>query len=247
MSPELHPRDGDIDARVRTVLESRPQGVRVVAVIGVAYVVFSVVLVAVGLLLVDLGGPGDWVEGADEAITEWFVARRSGPADSVAANLTSLADTYTVLGTSCGVVAVLLALRQWRQVTVLLVAVPLELAVFLTVAFVVDRPRPDVEPLGVLPPTASFPSGHIAAAVALYGALAVIVRSVSVSARVNRAAPLVAGALGLGVGVARVHEGLHHTSDVVAGALLGVAALAAGVMAARTVEEEPDEVGQTSR
>ncbi|MFC7178234.1 phosphatase PAP2 family protein [Kitasatospora paranensis] len=83
------------------------------------------------------------------------------------------------------------------------------------------RPRPDREGLGVptarhvrMPASASFPSGHTASAFAF---------ATAVGSRLPwTAAPL--GLLAAGVGYSRVHTGVHYPGDVVAGALLGMAA-----------------------
>ena len=63
-----------------------------------------------------------------------------------------------------------------------------ELGVFLTVSTIIGRERPDVTPLGSVPSTSSFPSGHVAAGVVLYGGLVVIAASITGSKAVARAA-----------------------------------------------------------
>ena len=78
----------------------------------------------------------------------------------------------------------------------------------------------------------------MAAAIALYGAVAVIVRSLSLSSRLNRWIIVGPTVIVIGVGLPRVYRGLHHPSDIVAGAVLGLVALATAVLAARTVEEK---------
>ncbi|MFC1405624.1 MULTISPECIES: phosphatase PAP2 family protein [Streptacidiphilus] len=84
----------------------------------------------------------------------------------------------------------------------------------------VRRPRPDREAARVvtgrqvpMPTSASFPSGHTAAAFALATAVG--------SSLPAAAAPL--GLLACAVGYSRVHTGVHYPADVVAGALLGTA------------------------
>jgi membrane-associated phospholipid phosphatase len=47
--------------------------------------------------------------------------------------------------------------------------------VFYSVTATVHRPRPPVVRMDVAPPTSSFPSRHTAAAVALYGCIAILV------------------------------------------------------------------------
>ena len=96
--------------------------------------------------------------------------------------------------------------------------------IFTTSSFVVDRARPGVPKLDTIPPTSSFPSGHAAAAVAFYGALAIIVFW-HTRHRVTRA--VVVGAaivFPLVVGASRMYRGMHHLSDVIVGFVVGTAA-----------------------
>jgi undecaprenyl-diphosphatase len=110
-------------------------------------------------------------------------------------------------------------------VIVLLVALCLELLTFLTVNYLVARPRPDVERLGSSPSTASFPYGHTAAMLALYGGLALLIGAHVRSRIVGVLCWIVAVLVTAVIAFARVYRGMHHPSDVLAGALLGLAAL----------------------
>ncbi|MDX3410727.1 phosphatase PAP2 family protein, partial [Streptomyces sp. ME02-6977A] len=93
----------------------------------------------------------------------------------------------------------------------------------------VHRARPDREAARVtvdryvpMPASASFPSGHTAAAVAFATAVGVVLPEAAV--------PL--GALASAVGYSRVHTGVHYPGDVAAGAVLGIASAAAALAAA---------------
>ncbi|WP_179235807.1 phosphatase PAP2 family protein [Streptomyces sp. CS113] len=93
----------------------------------------------------------------------------------------------------------------------------------------VHRARPDREAARVtvdrhvpIPASASFPSGHTAAAVAFATAVGVVLPEAAV--------PL--GALAGAVGYSRVHTGVHYPGDVAAGAVLGIASAAAALAAA---------------
>ncbi|XKK64636.1 phosphatase PAP2 family protein [Streptomyces sp. ARC32] len=93
----------------------------------------------------------------------------------------------------------------------------------------VHRARPDREAARVtvdryvpMPRSASFPSGHTAAAVAFATAVGVVLPEAAV--------PL--GALASAVGYSRVHTGVHYPGDVAAGAVLGIASAAAALAAA---------------
>ncbi|CAM5655073.1 Phosphatase PAP2 family protein OS=Streptomyces tendae OX=1932 GN=GUR47_28660 PE=4 SV=1 [Streptomyces tendae] len=93
----------------------------------------------------------------------------------------------------------------------------------------VHRARPDREAARVtvdryvpMPASASFPSGHTAAAVAFATAVGVVLPEAAV--------PL--GALAGAVGYSRVHTGVHYPGDVAAGAVLGIASAAAALAVA---------------
>ena len=76
-----------------------------------------------------------------------------------------------------------------------------------------------------MPSTSSFPSGHVAAGVVLYGGLVVIAASITESKAVARVAAIPAVVVVGYVASARVYEGVHHPTDVIGGAVLGVGAL----------------------
>ena len=115
------------------------------------------------------------------------------------------------------------------------IAVLLEFTTFLAVGAIIGRDRPDVEALGSVPSTPSFPSGHAAAAFVLYGALVVVARSLS-----PRQVPRVIWALptfiALLVAAARVYEGVHNPTDVAAGLLLGIGAVTAAGFATGIID-----------
>ena len=87
-----------------------------------------------------------------------------------------------------------------------------------------------------MPASRSFPSGHTAAATVLFTAIAMIV---TWRAR-HRAIPVVVWTIAVlaivAVGVGRVYRGLHHPTDVIAGAALGVACVCAAIWAVRAAD-----------
>jgi undecaprenyl-diphosphatase len=85
------------------------------------------------------------------------------------------------------------------------------------------------------PSTSSFPSGHIAATLALWCGTALIVNGTVRNRVVRIVAWVVAILVSLTVAFARTYRGMHHATDVVAGALLGAGALAASAFAVRVV------------
>ena len=205
-----------------------------VAVASVAvsgYVVICVVFAGIGLLVThQLGALTRW----DDSVNRWFAANRTGSTNDWTSYATKVANTSGILVVLVVAAIVLFVLRHRWDALILLVALGLELLTFLTVNYIVDRPRPDVERLGALPSTSSFPSGHTAAMLTLYGGLAVLISS-RVRSRLVEALCWVIALLATAViGFARVYRGMHHPSDVVAGALLGLAALGVAIIAVRS-------------
>ena len=163
--------------------------------------------------------------------TRWIADNRVGPLDTVAPVGSALSDTWTVIGMAFGASSMLWAGGRRSQACLLPVGLALELSVFLSVSTIVGRDRPDVVTLGSVPSTSSFPSGHVAAAVVLYGGLVLIAASLSPSRTVSRIGVVFASIAVVFVASARVYEGVHHPTDVIGGAILGAGALlAAGVI-----------------
>ena len=176
-----------------------------------------------------------WLGDAEAEVTAWTVAHRTDALSSVAAAVSNLSDTWTVIGLASGAVIVLLLERRVRLALVFVVGLPLELAVYLSVAYIVDRPRPTVEALASVPSTPSFPSGHVTVAVVLYGGVAMIVRARSRSRGLATFAMSTSAVIVMLVAASRVYEGLHHPTDVVAGAVLGAGCLWFASAASRAV------------
>jgi undecaprenyl-diphosphatase len=101
----------------------------------------------------------------------------------------------------------------------------LEAASFITVTWLVGRPRPDVPRLEGSPVDSSFPSGHAAAAAA-YGALVVIVFRHTDRRWVRLSVVAICVAIPAIVGLSRMYRGMHYLSDVLAGVVLGVVSVA---------------------
>jgi membrane-associated phospholipid phosphatase len=105
--------------------------------------------------------------------------------------------------------------------------------VYVTATYVISRNRPAVPRLEDLIVTDSFPSGHTAASMALYGSLCIIVWSLT-RGRVWRALFLALAIVGpLVVATSRVYRGMHNTTDVICGLLIGAGCITVGYVAVR--------------
>lgn len=206
------------------------------AVISVALgglVIVFLLFSGLGLLIKDqLSALVRW----DNDVNTWLADHRTSRLNDWTHTATGVADTLGILVVLVLAVIVLLILRRRWAALFLGLALVLELISFLLVNVVVDRPRPDVVRLGTLPSTSSFPSGHTAAVVALYGGLALILSNRFRSLVVRFIVWLVAVFLTAAIGYGRVYRGMHHPSDAIAGVLLGIAVLCAAGIAVRACQ-----------
>jgi membrane-associated phospholipid phosphatase len=159
----------------------------------------------------------------DGSVSRFFANHRSTEWNTVTHWVTFTAETYTVIAVGLVFfVAMRMHLRRWRESLFLLTAVLGEVTIFVCSTMVIDRPRPAVPHLDDAPPTSSFPSGHTAAAVTLYGALALIALSSSRQPWLRALAVTVAIVAPICVAFARLYRGMHYPTDLLAGALLGI-------------------------
>ena len=100
--------------------------------------------------------------------------------------------------------------------------------------------RPTVPRLENLPVNASYPSGHTAAAIAVYGGLALLLTSRFTSGVFRTFAWTLVGAVVTFVATARMYRGMHHPFDTAGGIFVGVAALIVVVFACRAAGAAAD-------
>jgi undecaprenyl-diphosphatase len=200
-------------------------------VAAVGYVALVILMLAIGLALTHLldHSVGRW----DESVNRWFADHRTPLWNSVTEGATWLVDTVPAIGVAFVITAVLAWRRRWREAAMLVLALALELGVFLSVTWVVARPRPDVVRLNASPSTSSFPSGHTAAATVLFAGLAIIITCCTANTLLRVSSYVLAVAAAVLVGFGRVYRGMHHPTDVMAGAVLGAGCLVVAVLAVR--------------
>jgi membrane-associated phospholipid phosphatase len=217
LDPGPDDRETALAARWRRLREGVPSALFLLA----CAVVLLVLLVGLGELFAKVFSH-DAVGRGDADVSRWLAGHRTRDLNEVTSLTTKLAETLTI--TVLAVVAVAVAAwvwRRWREPMLVAVAVAGEVTIFVTVTLLVDRGRPPVKHLDAAPPTSSFPSGHTAAAVALYGALAVLASERARSALVRGLFIALAVLVPLVVAVSRMYRGMHYLSDVVGGLLLG--------------------------
>jgi membrane-associated phospholipid phosphatase len=202
-----------------------------------AYAALTAVLLVIGALLLHswaFAGLRAW----DDSVSRWLAGHRNPSWDDIVMASGRMADTLPVVIAALAVEIVLALRRRWAEMLLVVLALGIEFFTFLTVNYVIARPRPDVPKLGGEPTTYSYPSGHIAATLVLWGSVAwLLTRSTRpVGHRFAPLAWVVAGLAAAVVGVSRVYRGMHHLTDVVAGAFVGVVALAVAISLVELVE-----------
>jgi undecaprenyl-diphosphatase len=189
---------------------------------GIAEVLVGWVLVFGALyafgMLVSYRLDGTWVASVDTAVTEWFASLRSSTWDGPSYWASKAGDTHSILAVSLVFCPLILAFwRRWRPVLFVVLVMVGELTLFLASQAAVDRQRPPVGQLDDVP-TGSYPSGHIAASLCLWIAIAILVMP-----RTDRwwrwITVVLAVVMPLVVAASRVYRGMHHPTDI-AGALI---------------------------
>lgn len=177
-----------------------------------AWVVLTLGVLATGWLLT--GPLASVVDPWDDGVVRWLEDRRTPGLDTAAAAGSAIADTIVGVGLA---VAVGLAgswwQRSWRPLVYFSVLVGGYLALYVVVTHLVPRDRPPVEILDPgLVPDHSFPSGHMATSIVVYGGIVLWVAAVAPRWR-RWAWPLLLAPLV--VAPSRLYQGAHHPTDVI--------------------------------
>jgi membrane-associated phospholipid phosphatase len=184
---------------------------RTAAGLVVAWVLILGVIVGLGELVVKYSH-NKWL--GDTAIPRWFAAHRTPTLNTWSNDVSVACATTGILVVAVAACVIFLAVtRHWRPVIFIAVVMFGELAAFLAAAAVVKRPRPYVHHLDHNLPTSAYPSGHVAATVCLYVAIAILVlghtrgwwRWLFVALAV---------VMPVAIALSRMYRGEHHPTDV---------------------------------
>lgn len=195
--------------------------------LGVA-ILYLIAVIAAGSLagkaLVEWAAPNA-VTDYDLRLAQELVADRTSQLNDAAMVGSLLSSTVVKIVVTLIIAAIMgLVWRRWHEPVFVIGTLLFEAGAFVAITHIVKRSRPPVEQLEGSAIGSSFPSGHVAAAT-VYAVVAMAIFWHYRSTAIRLLAAAVAVALPLIVAAARVYQGMHHLSDVVAGIVLGVVSI----------------------
>jgi membrane-associated phospholipid phosphatase len=174
------------------------------------------------------------IGAAGERVNVWLAAHRTSSRTD-ASLVGSILAGGVVLPIVVAAVALAFAVfRRWRIAAFAVFALGVESATYRATTLVIHSHRPRVVRLEHLPVNASYPSGHTAASIAVYGGLVLLLTSRFTNRMFRTVAWTVAVAIVTFVAASRMYRGMHHPLDVAGGAVVGMAAVLVLVFACRT-------------
>lgn len=190
--------------------------------------------ILLGLFVVDVlvSGSGLGLGGTDESFNETLAAHRTGTLDTIA-EVGAQVGAAVLVGFACLVAIVCVARRRWRIAAFAVFALLVESATYHFTSLAVPRDRPSVPRLEDLDVDTSYPSGHTAAAVAVYAGLVLLLTSRLSGSLPKALAWTGAILLVTFVALSRMYQGMHHPLDVAGGVLVGIGAILVALFACR--------------
>jgi undecaprenyl-diphosphatase len=162
----------------------------------------------------------DTLVQVDRSIYEGLQAVRTGWVDDIMVTITALGSAYVTIAVIVAVALWLGILRRWRTLAYWIAAVVFAELLVSMLKYGLERQRPDTPYAGVDP--YSFPSGHAALSIVVYGFLAFLVAHGKPGwQRVVVALPAVS--IAVLIAFSRLYLGAHWFSDVMASLGLGLA------------------------
>jgi undecaprenyl-diphosphatase len=234
--PLLVARDDTLAARLAHQLRGHRPVSAFALVLLLGYAMVAALTIALGFLLVDVLLPVHAIGHNDEAVNTWLAAHRDSTRNDVSFVGSSIGDIPVLPALVTLEVIAAAIMRRWRIAAFILGAILVEVATYRLTSLIVHRERPTVPRLDNLPVNQSFPSGHVAASVAVYLALALLVTSRFTQRWVHVAAWTLAVLLPLIVATSRMYRGMHHPTDAATGVLIGIAAVCVALLATRAAD-----------
>jgi membrane-associated phospholipid phosphatase len=206
-----------------------------VAVTIALWIALVAFMTLVGKILTEILVPHLGVGLAERSYNDWLEDHRAPLREDVSWVGSTLSGGL-VLPLVVAVTCISLAFKRWwRLAAFFLTAILIEVTAYRAIVALVPRERPDVQRLEDLPILHSFPSGHVAASIAVYGSLALVLAAHVRETRWRYAAYAFGLGMPLFVAGSRMYRGMHNPTDALAGVLMGCLAVAVAIFVARVV------------
>lgn len=159
----------------------------------------------------------------DEAVLRWIGARHTPMLDGAMLEITALGTATVVMMIVC-IAAMFLTLTRHRySALLLLVATIGGLLLDLVLKLRFNRPRPHIFTWGAQAVSSSFPSGHAMSATIVYATVAYLAARLQKHRWSRWLTMLFAAVVIVLISFSRLYLGVHYPSDVLAGAVVGLA------------------------
>ncbi|MFD3511151.1 phosphatase PAP2 family protein [Nocardia sp. NPDC058666] len=162
------------------------------------------------------------VTGLDTSVLDWMIAHRGEPLTGIAQVITDLGDTLSM----AILAAITISWFAWRRdlpIAVLVAVTSLGAGVLVwVIKRLVGRQRPPEVSRLVFEPSLSYPSGHTLGSTVVVGIVAIVLIPRIRTHCVRAAATVLAIAFPVAVGLSRIYLGVHWTTDVFAGWIIGL-------------------------
>lgn len=238
--PVLSARKGGPAERLAHSLKALPPAGIFFGVMLAGLIAVALLSICAGLLVTKVVEPAWGIGAAEQHFNGWLATHRTSTRTD-ASLVGSIVAGGVVLPIVAGTIALGCAvLRKWRIAAFVVFALGVESASYRITTLVVHSHRPRVVRLESLPVNASYPSGHTAASLAVYGGLILLLTSRFTSSIFRSFAWTFAAAMVTFVALARMYRGMHHPLDVAGGVVVGLAAVTVLVFACRTAGAAAD-------
>jgi membrane-associated phospholipid phosphatase len=235
-SPVLRARPGGPAERFAGLIGGSHPAATFFAALLLGFAVLAGLAILLGLFITNVLVQELKLGPEDQDAVEMLVAERT-PFLTDVASVGAFTGGAPLLPVLVGIIGLVAAFkRAWLVAGFAVFVLCVESATYRVTSWVVPRERPDVKRLEDLPVDASFPSGHSAAAFAVYVGLVLLLTTRVKDPRGRIALWAAATILPLFVAFSRMYQGMHHPLDVVGGVLIGVGAIVVLLFACRAAE-----------
>ncbi|UEA60124.1 phosphatase PAP2 family protein [Gordonia otitidis] len=161
------------------------------------------------------------ITDVDQHITEWVVDHRVEPLTTIVRIVTVLGNTVTLWLVATVVVVVLAARRHVTEAVYVGVGALTGSLLMVILKHIFARARPPRDDRLLHIESYSFPSGHSMMTMVVYGLIAVAAYRLIPWVRAHPWSMALAPVISILVGLTRIYLGVHWTTDVLAGWIIG--------------------------